>query len=1101
GCPNPTFTGQAPMAAGGRPRPVVAADFNGDGKPDLAIGNSISLFGGVSVYNVTTMLNAGGGNFTPAPGSPRGIDEGPIAMVAADFNGDGRADLAVASEFSKTVAILLGAGTGEFNTAAASLSFPTRPTFVVAADFNLDGKADLAVTKADENNVNILLGNGTGGFTEAPGSPVAVGTRPFFAAAGNFNGDNRPDLAVANLDSRNVTILLGQSNGGLSQAPGSPVSVPGEAYAVVARDFNGDGRTDLAVKNTLGMKGSSGYLSILLGNGSGGFTPAPSFGAVSQPSTIGFFGYIVPADFDKDNRVDLVVANPNGADINVWLGDGNGGFKQRQRVNTLSNAYAIAVADFDGGGVTDLAVTFESQEKVIVFLGGCSAAPNNPPTIEAAAPLARQQGSAGAAATIATVSDVETPAGNLTVTATTVPNGINVGAITNTNGTISAPISAACNATPGANTIVLSVADANGATTTANLTVNVTANTPPALGGYSALTIVVGNGANATPGAAPADNGSITSMTVAASAGFAGTLTLDQTTGIVTIGSAGPVGSYTVTVTATDNCNTTATRTFSLTVTAPPNTAPTIAAAAPLARQQGTVGTMATIATVNDAETTAGNLLVTAMTDNTIVITSIVNNGGAVTAMVAATCLASPGANTVVLKVTDGGGLTATANLTINVTANTAPVLGSYPTGTNIGIGASATATTSAPPTDNGSIANLTVGASQGFGGSLSIDPATGVVMITNARPAGEYVITVTAVDNCGANATATFPLLVTKNAATVTLTASAGPYLTGQPITFTATITGASSLAPTGTVTFFDGATSLGTAQLDAAGKAMFTTSSLGPGAHGLTASYGGDANFNSANSSGLAIAIGRTVTNVSAANYRGEMLAPEGIVAAFGTGLATTTLAAATQPLPTQLAGTAVRIRDSAGVERLAPLFFVSPTQVNYLMPAGTAAGAASVTIVAGDGATSVATVQVDAVSPGLFSADATGNGLAAAVLLRIKADNSQIYEAITRFDPAQNKFVAVPIDFGPASGATDQLFLIPYGTGCRNRSALSAVNVKIGGTDAETLYAGPQGSLAGLDQINARLPRTLAGRGEVDVVVTVDGRAANPVRVSFR
>ncbi len=1086
------------MAAGGRPRPVVAADFNGDGKPDLAIGNSISLFGGVSVYNITTMLNAGGGNFTPAPGSPRGIDEGPIAMAAADFNGDGKTDLAVASEFSKTVAILLGTGTGEFNTAAASLSFPTRPTFVVAADFNLDGKADLAVTKADSNNVNILLGNGAGGFTEGPGSPITVGTRPFFAAAGNFNGDNRPDLAVANLDTRNVTIMLGQAGGGFSQAPGSPVSVPGQAYAVVARDFNGDGRTDLAVKNTLGTAGSSGYLSVLLGNGSGGFTPAPSFGAVSQPSTIGFFGYIVPADFDKDDRVDLVVANPNGADVNVWLGDGNGGFKQRQRINTISNPYAIAVADFDGGGVTDLAVTFESQEKVIVFLGGCSAAPNNPPTIAASAPHGRQQGSAGAAATIASVSDVETPAGSLTVTATNVPSGISVANITNTNGTISATISAACNAATGANNAVLSVTDANGATTTTNLTINVSANTPPALGGYTALTIVVGNGANATPGAAPADNGSITNLTVAASAGFAGTLNLNQATGVVTIGSAGPIGSYTVTVTATDNCNATATRNFSLTVTAPPNTAPAITASAPLTRQQGTVGVMATIATVNDAETTAGNLFVTAMTAGTIVITSIINNGGTVTATVAATCNALPGANTIVLKVTDGGGLMATSNLTINVTANTAPVLGSYPTGTNIGIGEIATATTSAPPTDNGSIANLSVGASQGFGGSLSIDPATGVVTISNARPAGQYVITVTAVDNCGANAAATFPLLVTKNAATVTLTASAGPYTTGQPINLTATVAGASSLMPTGTVSFLDGTTALGTSQLDAAGKATFTVSSLSPGVRGLTARYGGDANFNSTTSSELPIAIGRTVTNVSAANYQGEMLAPEGIVAAFGTGLATTTLAATTQPLPTTLGGTTVRIRDSAGTERLAPLFFVSPTQVNYLMPAGTAAGPVAVTVVAGDDATSVATVQVVAVSPGLFSADSTGNGLAAAVLLRIKADNSQIYEAIARFDSAQNKYVAIPIDFG---AATDQLFLIPYGTGCRNRSALSAVNIKIGGTDAETLFAGPQGALAGLDQINARLPRTLAGRGEVDVVVTVDGKAANPVKVNFR
>jgi uncharacterized protein (TIGR03437 family) len=1096
-CPNPTFTAQPPIASNGRPRPVAAADFNGDGRLDLAVGNSISLFGGVNIYNITTLLNTGGGNFTPAPGSPRGIEEGPIALAAADFNGDGRMDLAVAGEISRKVTVLLGVGTGEFNAAGPPLDFPTRPTYLVAADFNADGKPDLAVTKAaedpqsprpDENNVNILLGNGAGGFAAAPGSPFAVGMRPFFAAVGEFNGDGRPDLAVANLDSRNVSILLGQAGGAFTPAPGSPVSVPGQAYAVVAADFNGDARTDLVVKNTLGTLGVSGFLSVLLGNGSGGFAPAPSFGAVTQPSTIGFFGYIVAADFDKDNRMDVVSANPNGSDVNVWLGDGGGGFKQRQRISTISNAYGVAAAEFDGGGGLDLAVTFESQEKVIVFLGACGIAANTPPAISPVAPLSRQQGSAaGAAVTVATVSDAETPAGNLAVGVSSAPAGITVSGLTNTNGTVTAVVAAACNAAPGVNTVVLTVTDASSATTTANLTVNVSADTPPTLGNYPAASLVVGNSANVTPSAAPADNGSVASLTVTGSAGFGGGLSGDRTTGVVSISNAAPVGSHTLTVVATDNCGATTTRTIALTIMSPPNTAPTITAAAGISRQQGSVGRPDVIATVGDAETTAGNLSVTASTDDTIIVSSIVNNNGTVTATVAAACGASPGSNTIVLRVTDGGGLNATTTLTINVTGNAPPVLGSYPTGTNLGVGANATAPTSAAPADNGAVASVSVSASAGFGGSLSVEAATGVVTITNARPAGEYVITVTATDNCGLAATTTFPLLVTKNATTVALSASPGPYLVGQPVTLTAMVSGASGLTPTGTVTFLDGTTALGTAQLDTAGKASFTTSSLSPGARGLTAGYAGDANFNSANSSGLAITVGRTVTNVSAANYRNEPLSPEAIVAAFGTGLATTTLG-----------GTAVRIRDSAGTERLAPLFFVSPTQVNYLLPAGTVAGAAAVTILASDGAASVASIQVTAVSPGMFSADATGMGLAAAVLLRARADGSRSFEPIARFDSAQNKIVAVPIDFG---APTDELFLIPYGTAFRNRSSLSAVNVKIGGTDVETFYAGPQGSLDGLDQINARLPRTLAGRGDVDVVVTVDGRTANAVKVNFR
>jgi uncharacterized protein (TIGR03437 family) len=183
---------------------------------------------------------------------------------------------------------------------------------------------------------------------------------------------------------------------------------------------------------------------------------------------------------------------------------------------------------------------------------------------------------------------------------------------------------------------------------------------------------------------------------------------------------------------------------------------------------------------------------------------------------------------------------------------------------------------------------------------------------------------------------------------------------------------------------------------------------------------------------------------------------------------------------------------------VERLSPLFFVSPTQVNYQIPPGTATGIATVTIISGNDIVAAGTVQITTVAPGLFTADATGRGLAAAQVLRIKADNSQQYEPVTRFDAAQNKFVAVPIDFGPS---TDQVFLVLYATGLRYRSALAAVTARIGGVDAQVSYAGTQGSFVGLDQANLRLPRSLAGRGEVDVVLTVDGQTANTVRVNIK
>jgi uncharacterized protein (TIGR03437 family) len=245
--------------------------------------------------------------------------------------------------------------------------------------------------------------------------------------------------------------------------------------------------------------------------------------------------------------------------------------------------------------------------------------------------------------------------------------------------------------------------------------------------------------------------------------------------------------------------------------------------------------------------------------------------------------------------------------------------------------------------------------------------------------------------------------------------------------------------------------------------------------------------------------------VTSVSAASYAPSgPLAPESIVAAFGSNMATSTQIATTLPLPTTLAGVSLKVRDSAGVERLAPLFFVSRTQINYQVPPNTGVGPAGVTVENGAGnlapsaIVATGTIEVANVSPGLFSADASGRGVAAANVLRVKADGTQSYEAIARFDAALNRFVAVPIDLGPA---TDQVFLVFYGTGFKFRSALSAVSCAIGGVNGEVLYAGEVAGLAGLDQLNARLSRSLAGRGEVDVIVVADGRTANTVRVAIR
>jgi Galactose oxidase, central domain/Kelch motif len=209
-------------------------------------------------------------------------------------------------------------------------------------------------------------------------------------------------------------------------------------------------------------------------------------------------------------------------------------------------------------------------------------------------------------------------------------------------------------------------------------------------------------------------------------------------------------------------------------------------------------------------------------------------------------------------------------------------------------------------------------------------------------------------------------------------------------------------------------------------------------------------------------------TVASVSAASFAaGGTLAPESIAAAFGVNLATDTQTAPSLPLPTQLAGVSVKVTSGESNE-----------SIGLIVAAGM--------------------VEIAGVAPGLFTANSDGQGVAAALAFRLKADGTQQFEPVARFDPAQNRFVAKPIDLGPE---TDQVFLALFGTGIKFRSALSAVSSTIGGTSSEVLFADAVPGFAGLDQVNVRISRSLVGRSEVDVVLSVDGKAANPVRVSIR
>jgi FG-GAP-like repeat/RTX calcium-binding nonapeptide repeat (4 copies) len=285
------------------PISLALGDFNSDGNLDIA---SMWISGEES--RVAILLGNGTGGFgTPTSfdtGAEDGSSDRGYAIGVGDLNSDGKLDLATIHD-SGNISTLLGTGTGSFGAPIKVNGGDPFPRSVVLEDFNADGKLDLAVTdNSDTDNVWLLLGTGTGNF----GAPTKfdAGSYPYGLATGDFNGDNKPDIAVANLGSKsnNVSILLGTGTGSFGAATNFNAGTrPG---TVAVGDFNSDNKSDLAVANDDGV-------SILLGNGTGSFGAATNFGAGKNPYVVAV------ADFNADGKTDLVTTNYDSNNVSVLL--------------------------------------------------------------------------------------------------------------------------------------------------------------------------------------------------------------------------------------------------------------------------------------------------------------------------------------------------------------------------------------------------------------------------------------------------------------------------------------------------------------------------------------------------------------------------------------------------------------------------------------------------------------------------------------------------------------------------------------------------------------------------------------------------------------
>ena len=326
----------SPVAIGGRLSSIAAADFNGDGRLDVAVVNG-------QQNTVAVFLGSGNGTFSAAPQSPFTVNGGilsgsvPTAIAISDINADGHPDLAITNipinplsviggaitgHIGGAVAVLLGKADGSFNGANNFGTAADLPSSVAVADLNGDGKRDLAIANLNSGNVSVLLGNGSGtSFSHAPGSPFAVGTRPASIAIADFNSDGKLDLAVANADDNAVAILMGLGNGTFIPNVNSPVAVGARPASVALADLNGDGKLDLAAADL-----TDGKVSVSLGDGSGTFPTVQDYPVGRYPISVAF------ADFNSDGKLDIVTADNSSHMVSVLVGNGNGTFKPARHV-------------------------------------------------------------------------------------------------------------------------------------------------------------------------------------------------------------------------------------------------------------------------------------------------------------------------------------------------------------------------------------------------------------------------------------------------------------------------------------------------------------------------------------------------------------------------------------------------------------------------------------------------------------------------------------------------------------------------------------------------------------------------------------------------
>jgi hypothetical protein len=822
--------------------PIAVGDFNGDGIPDIA-----ETFPGFCtrlgmIYQCTdafmlVSLGDGHGKFT-APlnydlggGSPGGTP--PLPVMVGDFNGDGILDLAVGCCVGSSIKILLGKGDGTFS--FSGYVTPTGGgvgTFIVG-DFNGDGIPDLAFL-VDAGAIELYLGNGDGTF---PANPILLsyrGDEPGidyngYLISGNFNGYGILDLAVSSIGSNCTTatysncsgivsILMGDGDGTFTSAP-SP-TVKAEVHSIAAGDFNGDGILDLAVTNY------SGSVTILLGNGNGTFSPSPA----SPVSVLGSnLDYIGVGDFNGDGILDLAVSSSSGTGT-ILLGKGDGTFSVASP--GVSGDFT-AVGDLYGDGRSDL---FGSggfdvwNGTLLIPVTATSTATANGIAVPAAMGtyqvVANYSGDSNYDASASEIS-LAAPQGTPMVSLTASPNPVAL----YESVTLTATVTGSGLTPTGSITFY----DGSSQFGPFPLNSNEVAifytpyhSTSSLAVGQHSITAHYSGDTNYIPTISPVVVVSVNQVTPTITWAVPATITygtalsamqLDATATVV--GTSSVTGTFVyspVLGTVLQAGQQTLSVTFTPTDTADYTTA-TATVALTVNKATSSVTTWPTASSITYGQTLASSTL----------------SGGASTpagSFAFTTPTTVPGAGTASQSVTftptdttDYSTLTGTASVTVNKATSSVTT---WPTASSITYGQALASST------------LSGGVSTPAGSFAFTTPTTAPGMGT----ASQSVI-FTPTDTTDYNTlTGMASVTVNKANTSTTLTSSLNPSGLGQSVNLTATVTGQSGGTPSGSVTFSIGSTSLGSVSLSG-GSASLATAALPAGTDSVTAVYSGDTNF----------------------------------------------------------------------------------------------------------------------------------------------------------------------------------------------------------------------------------------------------------------